>query len=101
MVEICPVCGLPKDLCACKTIAREKEEILVKIERKRYGKEMTVISGISNKEDIENIGKILKQKLACGGTVKNGKIELQGNHKSKMKELLKEQGFEESQINIK
>lgn len=102
MVEKCPVCGLPKDLCACKAIEREKERITVKVENKRYGKSMTVIEGIdSEKEDLEDMAKLLKKTLACGGTVKEGKIELQGNHKNRIKGMLEELGFDKSQIEIK
>lgn len=101
MVEICKVCGLPKDLCACDTIAREKEQIVIKIEKKRYGKQVTVIHGIkSKKEEMERVSRELKKKLACGGTIKENEIELQGNHKFKIKDLLIELGYEEDQISI-
>lgn len=102
MVETCPVCGLPKDLCACKNIAREKEKIVVKAERKKWKKYATIIKGIdSDKEELEKIAKDLKKKLACGGTVKEGEIELQGNHKSRVKELLVDMGYSENQIKVR
>lgn len=102
MVDICPVCGLPKDICVCSTIAREKQTILVKINKKRYGKLVTLITGISsNKEELDRIAKELKKKLACGGTVRDGEIELQGEHKSKIKELLCDLGYSENQIEIR
>lgn len=101
MVEICKVCGLPKDLCACDTIAREREIINIKIEKKRYGKQVTVVRGLrSKREELERISKELKRKLACGGTVKANKIELQGNHKSKIKDLFIGLGYEKEQINM-
>jgi translation initiation factor 1 len=54
----------------------------------------TVIQGIDSKEiDIKDLGKKLKNKLACGGTVKENRIELQGNHKRKIKQVLVEMGF--------
>ena len=60
---------------------------------------MTTIEGIDEKTiDIKTLAKTLKSQLACGGTVKEGRIELQGNHKKKIKELLIKQGFNEDSI---
>jgi translation initiation factor 1 len=65
----------------CEEIAKESQEIIVKIERKKFGKEYTIISGLDTKDiDIKDLTKKLKNKFACGGTTKAGKIELQGNH---------------------
>lgn len=100
MTEICPNCGLPKDICACETIAKEEEKIKVASVKKRFGKTVTTIEGISKNVDIKNVLKELKTKLACGGTVKNGVIELQGDHKKKIKEVLTKLGFPEEKIEI-
>ena len=60
-----------------------------------------MVHGINSKEvDIREIGKKLKSKLACGGTVKDGNIELQGDHKSRMKKALVELGFPEETIEV-
>ena len=97
--EICPICGLPKSLCVCKVIEREAKKIKIYTVMKRYGKLSTIVEGIDEKSG-KSVSKELKRKLACGGTWKDGKIELQGNHKPKVKQLLKEMGYEEDQIEI-
>ena len=95
MTEICSTCGLPEDLCVCETIAKEDQAIRVKKEKKRYGKIITVIEGIDKaKIDIKDVSKKLKSKFACGGTVKDSIIELQGDHNvEKIKEELVKLGF--------
>ncbi len=93
-MEVCPKCGLPKEACVCEKLAKSKQKIKVSTERRRFGKLMTVIKGIEDKDiDIRKIAKELKTKLACGGTVKENTIELQGNHAKKVKEKLIELGF--------
>ncbi len=100
MAEICPKCGLPKDLCVCVTIAKEEAKIRVYLDRRRYGKKMTIVEGIEKESDPGKITKILKSKLACGGTLKEGRIELQGDHRNKVKEILIKNGFDESKIEV-
>ncbi|MCX6709763.1 MAG: stress response translation initiation inhibitor YciH [Candidatus Woesearchaeota archaeon] len=101
-MNICPVCGLPKELCVCETIAKETQRIKVCLENKKFGKNYTVISGIDEKEiDIKKLIKKLKTELACGGTVKDARIELQGDHRHKVRDVLKEFGFPESRIEVR
>ena len=102
MNEICPTCGLVKELCVCETIAKESQKILVYIERKKFNKNYTIVEGIDAKEiDLKDLAKKLKSELACGGTMKDGKIELQGEHKQKTKKILVEYGFAPSSVEIK
>ena len=99
MQEICNKCGLPQELCICETISKETQTIKIYTIKKRFGKVSTVVSGIDGKDiDTQNLTKKLKGDLACGGTYKNGKIELQGNHIEKVKEALIKEGFSEDSI---
>jgi translation initiation factor 1 len=94
MSDICPKCGLPKELCVCEDIAREQQKIDISVDKRRYGKMMTVVDGINpNDLDIDVLITKLKKKCASGGTIKDGKIELQGDHRTKVKEALEEMGF--------
>ena len=100
MAEICPKCGLPKELCTCEALAKESEKIRIYSVKRRFGKVTTIISGVSKDVNLKKTLKELKTKLACGGTIKNGEIELQGDHKNKLKLLLVKMGFPEDQIEV-
>ena len=100
MTEICPNCGLPRDICACETIAKEEERVKVSSIRKRFGKSVTTIEGISRDVDMKNVLRELKTKLACGGTMKDGVIELQGDHRKKIKDILVKIGFPPEKIEV-
>jgi translation initiation factor 1 len=94
MAGICSVCGLPEELCMCEQIAKEQQQIRILTDTRRYGKVMTVIEGINSSEiDMDDLAKKLKTRCAAGGTYKDGRIELQGDHKKKVKEVLEELGF--------
>jgi len=101
MSEICKVCGLPKELCACEQIQTEQLAVKINVVKRRYGKKVTVVEFIGESKNVDKnkIKKTLKSKLACGGTMKGDTIELQGDHSDKVKEILvKEFGFTEEQI---
>lgn len=101
MTENCPNCGLPEDLCVCKDIAREDQQIQVSLSERRFGKEVTIVEGFDDEEaDIDDLETKLKKQLACGGTVKDGKIELQGDHRRRIKDVLEELGFERESIEV-
>ena len=100
MSKVCDKCGLPQELCVCETIAKEKEKIRISSVKRRFGKVTTLVEGISKDVDNKKILKELKGKLACGGTLKGNTIELQGNHKNKVREILIKMGFSADQIEM-
>ncbi len=94
MSSVCPKCGLVEELCVCETIAKEEQRVQVLTVKRKFGKLITVVKGINAKDiDLKDVAKTLKSKLACGGTIKNDTIELQGDHKQKVKEELIKMGF--------
>ena len=102
MSEICPKCGLPKELCVCEAIAKESQIIKVYVIKKKFGKKYTLIEGIDSKEiDLKDLAKKLKTKFACGGTAKEGRIELQGDHKQRVRENLVQMGFSQETIDVR
>ena len=102
MSEICSNCGLPSELCVCETIAKESQKIIVSIIKKKFGKKYTVIRGIDQREiDLKDLTKKLKATFACGGTVKNNTVELQGDHKQKVKAILVKLGFSPDTIQVR
>ncbi|MCE8423057.1 MAG: stress response translation initiation inhibitor YciH, partial [Candidatus Methanoperedens sp.] len=82
-------------------VAKEQQRIVVRIDMRKYKKEVTVIEGLNPSEiNLQELTTYLKSKFACGGTIKDNIIELQGNHKSRMKNVLMQKGFQAEQIKI-
>ena len=102
MSETCPKCGLPKPICVCETIAKESQRVRVYLVKKKFDKFSTIVEGLEEKSiDLKEVAKKLKSDLACGGTVKKGRIELQGDHRQKTKDSLIKMGFAPATIEIR
>lgn len=92
---------MPKELCVCEAIAKESGRIKVSLVTKRYRKNMTIIKGVDTaKIDVAGLLKKLKSRLACGGTYKNNEIELQGDHRSRVRDILIKEGFPPEMIEV-
>ncbi len=82
--------GLPPELC--EQLTREQQVIKIRLDRRKFGKEVTIIEGLMDSKDrLKQLAKRLKSKLATGGTVKDGRIELQGDHRHRVREILIEE----------
>ena len=97
--RLCPECGQPVTRCRCsqKPLLRKGDGIIrVSRETKgRKGKGVTVINGLPmNADDLKALGKQLKQKCGSGGTVKQGCIEIQGDHRDLVLAELNRLGFQ-------
>ena len=89
---------MPQQACVCEQIVKSSQKIKVTTDKKRYGKIVTVVTGFDTGIDVKKIAKALKNELACGGTYKNNTIELQGDHRKKIKAALVKLGFDEGSI---
>ncbi|MCL5423909.1 MAG: stress response translation initiation inhibitor YciH [Candidatus Marsarchaeota archaeon] len=100
MAEVCPNCGLPKEICVCSVLDKETEsKIKVYTKKAKFNKFVTIVEGI-NPDEIENATKSLKKSLACGGTDKDNVIELQGEHVDDVKRVLVNLGYKEANIEV-
>ncbi len=94
MAGICATCGLPEELCMCEELAKEQQMIRIRNDTRRYGKTVTVVDGLNVGDiDIAELARTLKNKCAAGGTAKEGRIELQGEHKRRVAEVLESMGY--------
>lgn len=96
--SLCPSCANPVTRCTC----RQKKAIpsgdgIVRLHREtkgRKGKGVTLATGIPLADDaLKTLAKSLKQKCGCGGSVKNGVIEIQGEHRDFLEGELKKLGY--------
>lgn len=98
MPDVCPRCGLPKEICVCSVLDKEAEgRIKVYTKKAKFDKIVTVVDGIGA-DELESATKNLKRALACGGTTKDSTIELQGRHVPEVKKALIGMGYKESNI---
>lgn len=97
-MNIDPRFGLPNESGVFEEIAKGEQKITVSTVARRYGKLTTLVSGFDKNIDIKSTAKQLKETLACGGTVKDGVIELQGNHKKQVRPILVKLGFSDDSI---
>lgn len=84
-----------EDLDDIETLDKQQQQLKVSIDRKqRKGKSVTVVTGfIGNKEDLDDLAKILKTKCGVGGNAKDGEILIQGELRDKIYDLLISLGF--------
>ena len=96
--RICPDCGKPLADCVCKTAAKAKPagDGNVKVSREskgRGGKTVTLVKGLAlDAMALALLGKQLRGACGSGGTVKDGVIEIQGDHCDLVMDTLKKQG---------
>ncbi|BDX02845.1 MAG: translation initiation factor Sui1 [Marinomonas sp.] len=94
--RLCPACEHPVTDCQCKddTVVGDGKVRIALETKGRKGKGVTVVTGLPLTEDkLKTLGKKLKTQCGTGGAVKDGHIEIQGDHRQKLKDLLEKEGF--------
>jgi translation initiation factor 1 len=97
--RLCPTCGWP--LASCRCGERRDEAVPGRIVAKlrleksgRGGKEVTVIDGLPrNAEFLDELARTLKKSCGTGGSVRDGRIELQGDRRERAAALLRGRGI--------
>lgn len=95
---MCPDCNQPTGKCICKKNSpRPKSDGIVRLKREtkgRKGKGVTLITDLPlDDEGLKKLAKTLKQKSGSGGSVKNGIIEIQGDHRDMLEKELAGLGY--------
>ena len=95
--RMCPDCGMPTADCVCRrTDPVRKGDGIVRLWREtkgRKGKGVTLITGLSLPDDeLLKLASDLKQRCGSGGTVRDGVIEIQGDHRDILLEELRKRG---------
>ena len=97
--RICPSCAKPLAACACrkKQAPPAPADGVIRIGREikgRGGKTVTVASGFQLDEGVlKQLAAELKRRCGTGGSVKDGQILIQGDHRETLLAELKQKGF--------
>ena len=76
-------------------LEKANQQVSISVDERRYGKAMTIVSGFDVPEStVESLASNLKSSLATGGTVDGKTIELQGDHRDRLPELLADHGYD-------
>lgn len=93
----CPACSQPQDACRCAEVQRPVGDGIVRVRREtkgRGGKTVTTISGVPLADsELKALASALKQRCGCGGGLKDGVIEIQGDKVELLLEELVRRGF--------
>ena len=99
--SVCPTCGWPQRDCKCSSQFRKDEAVPAKIVAKlrmekkgRGGKTVTVVYGLpQNEAFLRELSQELKRACGTGGAVVEGGVELQGDLRERVRDVLAKKGY--------
>ncbi len=95
--QTCPLCRQSSIKCCCRNTTVASSDGIVRVSREtkgRKGKGVTKITGLMlAPEALKDIALVMKKKCGGGGTIKDGVIEIQGDHREMLMTALSEQGY--------
>jgi len=100
--RLCPVCGWPEGDCRCSAnLARVREEpvpskiaVKLRLEKRGSGKSVTVVNGLPrNGPFLEELARELKTSCGAGGRVGDDSVEIQGDQRERLAEILSKRGW--------
>lgn len=99
--RMCPECGRSHERCDCKGRARARQappaDGVVRVARQtkgRKGKGVTTVTGVPlAAAELQALASDLKARCGCGGTVRDGVIEIQGDHRDRLVGELEKRGW--------
>lgn len=94
----CDRCGQLERDCQCPPLPKPpvppaQQTARVTVEKRKRGKIVTVVRGLANDGYLDELLPPLKTACGAGGTVKEGEIEIQGDHSARVQQLLRERGY--------
>ena len=98
----CPDCGAARADCSCRTAARPAGDGIVRVGRETKGRKgagVTVVTGVPLDEaGLKDLAGDLKKACGSGGTLKDGIIEIQGEHRDRLVALLEKRGWKVKRV---
>ncbi len=102
--RVCPKCGKPQAACICKKPAAGQAggDGIVRVQKEskgRGGKTVTLVTGLNlNEEKLKKLAGELKRVCGAGGAIKDGVIEIQGDHRDTLIPVLQKEGYKVKKV---